>query len=475
MNSSESNRDWCSTEFSAIDFGDKRINERFVKTAEFLSRQPTAPINKACDSWADTKAAYRLFNNEKVSGDEIFASHRQKTLERVQGHSIILAVQDTSLISYDTHRSTKGLGKISGSVAGDCLGLIMHTAIAVSEEGLSLGLLDQQIYSRAELPVKQKHKRKNLAIQDKESYKWIKALEGSVVDIPKGTRVIMIGDRESDIYELFTTANRLGAGFVVRAFQDRILQTNRSKHDEQVTVWERLNRTATSGRLKVEVVDQKTREPRIAVVTVRHTEIKLKAPQRSQASRDKNGKLPDVTVYAIYVKEPHPPKGVEALEWMLLTNEVTLSFKDAVGRIKWYRMRWHIEVYHKVLKSGCSVEECRLETAPRLKRFLSLKGIVAWRLYWMTHIGRSHPDLKCTTMLAEYEWKALYMKVTKSFQLPKVVPTIREAIRWIAQLGGFLARKGDGEPGIITVWRGWQRLTDIADAYLMFNGAKTCG
>ena len=179
--------------------------------------------------------------------------------------------------------------------------------------------------------------------------------------------------------------------------------------------------------------------------------------------------LPFLPTYVVLAKETNAPDGVDALEWMLLTNVPVESFEQARERIDWYKLRWHIENFHKVLKSGCNIELCRLESAERLERYITLFSIIAWRLYWMTHVNRASPDKSCSEVLADHEWKALYCKIKKTRSLPTKPPTTREAIRWIAQLGGFLGRKGDGEPGITTTWRGWQRLLDISEAWLVFN------
>ena len=154
-----------------------------------------------------------------------------------------------------------------------------------------------------------------------------------------------------------------------------------------------------------------------------------------------------------------PPAAATALEWLLLTTVPVLTFNDAVERIRWYRQRWQIEVYHKILKSGCAVEKCQLATAARLARFLALFAIIA----------RQQPDAPCTVVLADHEWRALNAHFRRSVQSPARVPTVAEAMLWIARLGGFLARRGDGHPGATVIWRGWQRLNDISDTWLIFN------
>ncbi|MDX1902550.1 MAG: IS4 family transposase [Thermonemataceae bacterium] len=154
---------------------------------------------------------------------------------------------------------------------------------------------------------------------------------------------------------------------------------------------------------------------------------------------------------------------------MLLTNIAVNSFSQALERIEWYCLRWQIEVYHKLIKSGCRVEDCLLETADRLKRYLALMCVIAWRLFWLTYLKRQHPDSSCTTFLTQAEWQVLYCKINNTLSLPLNPPTVSQAVTWIAQLGGFLARKHDGEPGITVIWRGWQRLQSFVDIWLLFN------
>ena len=214
----------------------------------------------------------------------------------------------------------------------------------------------------------------------------------------------------------------------------------------------------------------------IPIVSVRFCSVTLKPPWRPK-SLEKDP-LPAVTVYVFLTQEVDPPADVTPLEWLLLTNVPVYSFEDAVERVKWYRCRWHIEVYFKVLKSGCKVEDCRLQTAERLKRYLTLSSVIAWRLYWLTHINRHYPNAPCITILTQYEWQALYATIHRSTVLPQEIPTVRQAVRWIAQLGGFLGRKRDGEPDVTVIWRGWQRLNDISATWLLLHKSTqqtTCG
>jgi hypothetical protein len=139
------------------------------------------------------------------------------------------------------------------------------------------------------------------------------------------------------------------------------------------------------------------------------------------------------------------------VEWLLLTNVAIVTWADVTERIGWYRVRPGVESFHKVLKSGCTVEDCRLEDAERLTPYLTLMSVIAWRLFWLTHLNRQVPAQSCTAILADHEWKALYTTIHRTSSLPERPPTVRQAVRWIAQLGGFLGRNGDGEPGITTL------------------------
>jgi len=452
---------WSEKEFEEINLGDERLNRRIIKLAEELSKQPQAFINQASEDWADAKAAYRFFDNEKVSAEKIMIAHQSRVQQRMKEYKRVLAIQDTTEIDYTTHRKVTGLGQI-GNEKGK--GLMMHTSLIVTTQGLPLGLLAQEIWGRKKQKSKKSHKKQSY--KDKESYKWITALEQTIENTPAATQVITICDREADIYEFLLRAEQLNASYVVRASWDRNLLM-----PEEINLWEALENTPIIGELEVEVGEKKSvkkQEPaRVAKVGVRVSEVELKPPQRLKAIRMEGWKA--IAGYAVYVKEINPPQGVTPLEWMLLTNVEVNNFEDAIERIQWYSKRWSIEIYHKVLKSGCRVEDCLLETAERLKRYLALMCVIAWRLFWLTHINRQNPQAPCTSILAESEWQALYCRINKTSQLPIEPPTVGQAVRWIAQLGGFLARKGDGEPGITVIWRGWHRLTDIVSTWLIFH------
>jgi hypothetical protein len=455
---SETVTNWSKEELSGINFGDERLNKRIIKLAGELGEQPQAFINQACEDWAATKAAYRFFDNEKVKETQILSAHSDRVVERMKRYDVVLAIQDTTEIDFTAHPEKEGMGQI-GNENGK--GLLMHSTLAVTTAGLPLGLLAQQIWARGKKRDRKNYEHKKVAIKDKESQKWLDALEQTMTCIPKGVQVVTVGDREADIFEFLIRAEQLDADYVIRAMSNRCLMTT------DRSLWEELEQSPLAGRLEVEVAAKKDAPARTAKVSVRYAQVELKPPQRLKEVRIDGWK--PVQLWAVYVKEVYAPQGVEPLEWMLLTNVPVNNYEDALERIEWYCQRWSIELFHKVLKSGCRVEDCLLATAARLKRYLTLMSVIAWRLFWLTHINRQHPQASCTTILADHEWQALYCRINKTTDLPTQPPTVRQAVRWIAQLGGFLARKNDGEPGITVIWRGWQRLTDIVATWLILH------
>ena len=471
---------WAAKEFEEVDLGDKRLDARLVKLCESFSEAPESPINQACADWAETKAAYRFFRNENVDIGQIISAHRRKTAVRAAAHGTILALQDTSYFVYTNHPKTEGLGKMSLKKGKNIAkiysnGLVMHTCLAVTTEGTPLGLLDQKIFARKLRPEEQ---RKNaggrqiqdvLPVEEKESYRWIEALEETAAATAR-TQVVTVCDRESDFYDFFKAAERINAPVLVRAAQNRTVNRNSRYAEKEVAkLWEHMALQLDRGSYTVQVSGRektkhcKGRKARAAVMNVKFAAFTMNPPRNNP----KHGTeaLPNIQMYAVHALEAQPPEGEDPVEWMLLTNRPVTTLKEARERVRWYSLRWRIEMYFKVLKSGFRVEACRLGTAKRLARYLALMSIVAWRLFMVTLIARTNPSMSCSTFLSEHEWTVLFIKVTRNSDPPTTPPTIADAVTWIARLGGYLARKSDGPPGTITLWRGWKRLTDLTEGW----------
>ena len=452
-------RSWAVEEFGQVDLKDERLNLRCQELAEDLGQQPTAPINQACEDWAASKAAYRFVDNEKVTPGKILEPHSERTVERMREYKTVLAIQDTTFLNYTHHPETQDLGEI-GAKTQKQRGFGLHSTLAVTPSGQPLGLLTQAFLKRPiGAPAHTPSEARQQPIEEKESYRWVQAFEKTIELSPVGVQVVTVCDREADIYELFVLAQERQASLLVRANDDRCLQNDETQH-----LWSKVERQPVQGELSVQITGNERRKERQATVTLRACTVKLRPPWRPEQK-----KLPTVTLQAILVREENPPENLaelgdhEPIEWLLLTNTAVGNFEQAAQVVAWYCCRWQIEVFHKIIKSGCRVESSRLQTAKRLQNYLVLMCVVAWRLHWLTYINRTEPDLPCTHILTTVEWQALYLRIHKTTQFPSKLPTVRQAVRWIAQLGGFLGRKSDGEPVITAIWRGWQRLQDLAD------------
>jgi hypothetical protein len=465
--------DWVSQELDGVDLSDERLDRRLIKTAQQLARSPVSPINEACGDWASTQAAYRLFDNGKASPRAILEPHVNKTLKRmVDCDGPVLSVQDTVMISYNQHSKTKGLGPVGKSNSADERGLVMHNAVAFTTAGVPLGVLSQTIWARDEVPqegYQEKIERLQVtAIEKKESFKWLVALRETMARTPRGVKVITVADRESDFFEFITEAQELRALFLVRARTNRTLVAEDS--EGFTSILEALSAAPVLGTLTVEIPSNGKRKARTASVQVCVAQVTIKPPPRRGKAKT-SGSTEPLSLNVIAATETHPPPGVEAISWVLLTNLPVNDFAGATEKVEWYGMRWGIETWHKVLKSGCTVEDCRLENADRLKRHLALFSIIAVRLMYVTYLARTQPELPATGMFSAEELEALHIRVHKTPK-PTQPPTLREAVRMIGRLGGHLGRKGDGEPGVTVLWRGWTSLHETIEALRAYKQSQ---
>jgi len=458
---------WTDIEFGLTDLGDKRLNKRLIEIAGRFADSPESPINQACCNWAETKAAYRFFKNDSVDYKKIIYSHIENTKIRCNAEKVILAIQDTTYLTYTSHKKTTGLcpvarksGKYKENL--ESAGLIIHSSLAVSSEGLPLGLLDQKIYSRPQLSNEMKEIKKRthnaaLAIEEKDSFRWVELLR-SVSKHKLSVEVITVCDREGDIYEMFLESEENDSKVLIRANHDRTVN-KKSIHaiNSGEKLWEFMKKEPVKGNIDIKIPEKENEASRVAALEVRYKKFTLNAP------KNKNKNAASVNLTAIYLIEKNPPENSERIEWMLLTNHKVENLEDALEKIKWYCLRWRIEVFHKILKSGFKVEDCRLSDAERLIRYLAVTSIVAWRVFWITMIARVTPDANCLFIVSELEWKILFAKMNPKHALPKQLPTVKEIANWIAKLGGFLGRKCDKEPGVIYIWRGLNKLADILE------------
>lgn len=450
--------EWALTEFGGAELGDARRTARLVELARVLGSRPQASLPQACEDAARLKAAYRFFANDAVAPEAIVASHVQATLARVETVERVLAVQDTTQLDWSAHPATTGLGMLSTEQQR---GLLVHTTLALTPERVPLGLLAQQTWTRPPAEAGKKHTRRERAITAKESYKWLQSVQAvsAAKAVCPHTHIISVGDAEADVYDLFLLERPAGVDLLVRAAQDR-----RLAEPQTARLRAALAASPVATTVTLEVPRQGTRPARTATLAVHWQPVVLRPP-KARAAED----LPPVAVGAVWATEVDAPAGVEPLDWLLLTTVPLHTTDDALQCLTWYACRWGIEVYHKVLKSGCAIERRQLQDVAHLQRCLVVFSVIAWRVLYATMLARVLPDAPCTALLEEDEWQALYCHIQQTTQLPSTPPTLVQAVRWIAQLGGFLGRTRDGAPGVTVLWRGFQRLIDLTAMYRVFR------
>lgn len=447
---------WLHREFAGAKLGDRRLERRLLELGKAFFAKPMASIPQSCGSIASAKAAYRFFDHDRVTMDALLEPHRAATIDRIRREPVALVVQDTSSLNYTTHPETQGIGPIGTWVKGP-QGLILHNTLAFRPDGLPLGVVDVDCTARDPEKFGTKAERKLGPIENKESYKWIKPLDTvrHVADQCPNTKVVVVCDREADIFELFLALEEKKVDFLIRASESREL------HRKKQRLWPHMETLTEAGRMVVNVPRHGKQAARTAEMSLRYADVTLAAPKGKE-------KLPPVRLWAVWSKEiSTPPDGAEPLQWMLLTSVPVASAEDAAERVQWYTRRWGIEVFHRVLKSGCLIEDRQLGTADRLEACLAIDMVVAWRIHHLTYLGRATPDVPCTVAFDDHQWKAILVFQTRK-PPPTTPPMLKEMILRISKLGGFLGRKSDGEPGTETLWKGLQRMDDIAAAFQSF-------
>lgn len=460
--------DWVEREFARVRLPDRRLRSRLGVLARDFYAQPGEQIPAASGgSPAKSKGAYRFFHNDHVDMETLLTGHVEATARRVSEHKVVLAVQDTTSLNYSTHTSATGFGPISAS-ADSAVGLIVHDTLAFDTSGTPLGLLDVQAWDRPEKArtKTEKNKQKKVPLAQKESFKWVRSYRAAakVAKLCPDTQVVSVGDREADIHELFVEAQSQAdtPDVLIRSARNR---ARRIQHgDTSMNLWEAMSTRPAAGEYVLDVPRAGSRAARIASMDVRYAQVKLLPPGNKNIPAYARGK--PVDVWVVYATEVDAPETVASpLEWMLITTVAVNSLDDALERLHWYTLRWGIEVYHKVMKSGCRIEDRLLGDADSTKACLAIDMVVAWRIFYLTKQARATPNVPADVFLETDQWRAL-MAVTRPNEPPTdQPPTLREATRLIASLGGFLGRKGDGEPGTVTLWRGLQRLDGIVIGY----------
>jgi hypothetical protein len=465
---------WLDDELAGCAFADERLGQRLRKLLERMEGAMGESLPLACQDWANTKAAYRFLANGRVSEAEILRGHFQATRSRCAASAdLILVLHDTTEFSYQrkradavglTCRVNSGKDKAGRFRMHTVCGLLMHSSLAVTPEGLPLGLSAIKFWTRKKFKGTAALKRKvnptRIPIECKESIRWLESLRESTQRLGEPERCVHIGDRESDIYELFCTAQELGTHFLIRACVDRLAG------DGQHTIADELKKVKVKGRHRVEVRSPNGKV-RQAVVELRYCRIQVLPPIGKQK------RYPALSLTVIHARERRKPRDRERIDWKLITDLPVRSRAEAVEKLRWYAVRWKVELFHKILKSGCRAEDARLHTAERLVNLLSLYCILSWRIFWMTMLNRVVPDGSPRLALTTLETDLLDELVPDKDPRSRRRKTLSHYLTKIARMGGYLARGPDPPPGNTVMWRGLTRLMDIALGALI--GARICG
>jgi len=435
---------WAQAEFHDLELGDARRTQRLIKLVDDLSAQPTGSIPLACTGWAETKAAYRLLDNPATEWREILEVHTTRTVERMVGQPVVLCIQDTTGLDFTSQPGIAGLGRLSYEAQH---GMYVHPTLAVTPAGVALGVVDAWMWARK--PKDQP--------DVKESRRWVEGYE-IVADwaatVPD-TRLVYIADREGDLRALIDAAARRGtpADWLIR-----------SKHNRKTTtgekLWDRLAQSEPLGEVEFTLPAAPDRPARRVRQTLYRQAVTLPAHHGQ----------PAVTVTAILAREEHPPTGQPAIEWRLLTNRAADTLEAVVELVDWYRKRWLIEIFFRILKTGCRVEALQLGTLERLERAVVLYLIIAWRILHLVTWGRDGPNLPCDVVFDAEEWQAAWI-VAHRTQPPETPPPLGQMVRLIASFGGFLGRKHDGHPGPKAIWEGMQKVSAFAVAFVATRAA----
>lgn len=468
---------WAKQEMATAQLEDKRLNDRLTQLLSDLGDRPAASIPAACGGHKEMTAAYRFFDNPKVTYAKVLAPHLTATRMRMAEQPVVLLVQDTSEVEMTRpHQQVQGAGPLD---EGARRGAFAHALEAFAPDGTPLGAVSLDLWTREDQPqtrsVYQKEaRRRRLPMEQKESFRWLQGLRTArqvAQELPQ-TQIVCIADSEADIYELFAEPRgEPPVEWLIRGYLDRCVESQRDPVGQKIRaelmaqpVWFTRPITIRAQQPKTRCEDHQrrlARKTRTTQVQVRAASVTLRPPKRP---RDVS--LPPVAINAVLVSEPQVPEGEPAVEWLLLTTLPIQTLEQVQRIVQDYCIRWMIEVLFRTWKSGCRVEQRRFEHLDRLLPCLALYWIVAWRVLLLCRLGRRCPDLDCEVLLEPSEWQSVW-RVTHPGPVPREPPKLAVMVRLIAQLGGYVNRADP--PGPQTLWLGLQRMHDLAWAWNTFG------
>lgn len=453
-----------SDELIGIDLGDKRLNKRSKRLLEALADNPEASINAACEGWGDTLAAYRFFDNDAVTPQEILRPHREATIRRMREHPVVLIVQDTSELDFTAHppKDARCLDR------PDRFGLYAHPHLAITPGKLNLGAVGLEFFDRAPETLGQSDERITWPIEEKESFRWLEGFRLArqvAAEFPE-KQIVSVADREADIYDIFVEAEQQSgprAEYIIRAKVDR--STPEPNPAAGKAAYCKVRDEVAGAPLlttrTIELSETPKRQARIAQLEIRALTVLVKPPHARPH-------LPPVTLNVVLAEEVNGPGDGTDVSWLLLTSLPIATIDDVLKVIDYYVARWAAEIFFRMWKTGCRIEDIQLETQARLKKSLAMYAIVAWRVLYLTYLNRTAPTLPCTTVFTTSEWKSVWLVVAKK-ALPPKPPDLAEMMRLITQLGGYNNRAGEAPPGPQPIWIGLRRMADFAQAWQTFG------
>jgi len=442
--------EWAQLNFAGCELGDKRRTARLVQVAEEIASHPSASLPNQIERWGDLKAAYRLFDREEVTFEAIARPHWELTKQRAQGRTLIIG--DTTELDFGGRRSIAGLGP-TGNGSGQ--GFLLHNALMVAAESEEiLGIAGQTIhYRKKKSPRKKRLNASQRLKQKRESEVW-----GTVVDQvgkpPAGASYVHVFDRGGDNFEVYCHLLQQQSAWVIRASKlSRYVLAGAAEEQMQLTDY--LPQLQKLGEYTLSLRARPGQPARDATIEVRVGQIKI-PPPRHVSPWVRQLKQPPIAMNVLEVVEVDPPPGVEPIRWILFTSLSVLTFEEAWLSIGYYELRWLVEEYHKALKTGCRAESPQLKTAGRLEAFVGLTSVVAVRLLQLKSLARTNPEVPAQRVVPAVWLKMLKLARKNLHRVHDL--TVGQFYREVAKLGGFLGRKSDGEPGWITIWRGWEKL-----------------
>ena len=448
---------WAEEQFGGCQLGDKRRTNRLVRLATQVVSHPSGGLPEQTETWADLKAAYRLFDQSDVTFEAVAKKHWEQTRDRPPGRYLVLA--DTTELDFGVHREIPDLAPTGN---GGGWGFLLHSGLMVAAEGEEIvGLAGQTIHYRKPVP-KEENTTQRLK-RDRESEIW-----GKVIDQTgppgKGVELVHVMDRGADNFEVYCHCQEQGTDWVVR-----VTQKNRNiltPQKQRMRLNQYLKTLPSAGSYELDLRARPGQAARTAKLEVRFGALEVPPPLHKSPYLKRINPGP-IAMWVVQVREVDAPAGAEPIEWILLTSLAVKDFEDAWVVVGYYEKRWLIEEWHKALKTGCRVTQRQLKTKGRLEAMVALMSVVSVRLLQLKSVARTDPDRPARRLIPR-RWIKMLQAVRKHLKKTASL-TIGQFYRELANLGGFLGRKSDGDPGWITIWRGWQKL------HLLVRGAELAG